>query len=227
MDLAFHTRSIPTGKRKESCVFISFEGIEGCGKTTQVHRLASHLETLGIPVLRTREPGGTPVGQKIRTILLDARNQHLCPLAELFLYAADRSQHVEEVIRPALSEGKWVLCDRFLDATTVYQGYSRRLDLELVHLLNETATGGLLPDITFLLDCPVETGLGRAIDRNREQELEGQDRFEREQKTFHASVREGYLRLSRREGERFIVIDATHDEDEMETAIFRHISPLC
>jgi len=207
-------------------VFISFEGIEGCGKTTQVHRLARRLETLGIPVLATREPGGTPVGEEIRSVLLDARNQHLSPLAELFLYAADRSQHVQDVIRPALARGTWVLCDRYLDATTVYQGYSRGLDMRLVHLLNEMATGGLVPDITFLLDCPVEVGLGRALNRNREMDLEGQGRFELERKQFHESVREGYLKLSGSEKDRFILIDATLDEEEMETVIFTHIRPL-
>jgi len=207
-------------------VFISFEGIEGCGKTTQVHRLARRLEALGIPVRTTREPGGTAIGEEIRSVLLDARNQHLSPLAELFLYAADRSQHVQDVIRPALAEGKWVLCDRYVDATTVYQGYSRGLDMHLVRVLNETATGGLLPDITFLLDCPVEVGLGRALHRNREMALEGQDRFELEQKQFHESVREGYLKLSDSEKERFILIDATRAEEEMETVIFKHIRPL-
>lgn len=207
-------------------MFISFEGIEGCGKTTQVHRLARRLKALGIPVRTTREPGGTPVGEKIRSVLLDARNQHLSPLAELFLYAADRSQHVRDVIRPALAQGTWVLCDRYLDATTVYQGYSRGLDMDLVRLLNETATEGLLPDLTFLLDCPVEIGLGRALNRNRNIELKGQDRFELERKQFHESVREGYLKLSGSERDRFILIDATLEEEAMETGIFKHIRPL-
>lgn len=207
-------------------MFISFEGIEGCGKTTQVHRLARRLKALGIPVRTTREPGGTPVGEKIRSVLLDARNQHLSPLAELFLYAADRSQHVRDVIRPALAQGTWVLCDRYLDATTVYQGYSRGLDMDLVRLLNETATEGLLPDLTFLLDCPVEIGLGRALNRNRNMELKGQDRFELERKQFHEFVREGYLKLSGSERERFILIDATLEEEAMETGIFKHIRPL-
>jgi dTMP kinase len=207
-------------------VFISFEGIEGCGKTTQVHRLVCRLEAFGVPVLSTREPGGTPVGREVRSILLDVRNQHLSPLAELFLYAADRAQHMEEVIRPALAKGTWVLCDRFIDATTVYQGYSRGLDMHLIHLLNKTATGGVLPDITFLLDCPVDIGLRRAIHRNKAQDMEGQDRFEQEQRQFHESVREGYLRLSIREKDRFVVIDATRDEKEMEEVIYEHIRPL-
>lgn len=206
-------------------MFISFEGIEGCGKTTQVHRLACRIKALGIPVVTTREPGGTSIGHEIRKILLDAGNRNLSPLAELFLYAADRSQHVQDVIRPALMRGKWVLCDRFFDATTVYQGYSRGLDVNLIHLLNETATGGLVPDITFLLDCPVDVGLSRAVHRNMEMALEGQDRFEQERKEFHDSVRKGYLSLSSKE-KRFIVIDATVGEDEMESAIFGHVRPL-
>lgn len=217
---------VPIQGRKERCVFISFEGIEGCGKTTQVHRLARRLERLGITVLTTREPGGTPVGEKIRSVLLDARNQHLTPLAELFLYAADRAQHVQDVIRPALAKGTWVLCDRYLDATTVYQGYSRGLDMQLVRLLNETATEGLLPGVTFLLDCPVEVGLGRALNRNSEMGLKGQDRFELERKQFHESVREGYLKVSTSEKERFILIDATLEEEAMEKVIFKHIRPL-
>ncbi|HDZ24039.1 MAG TPA: dTMP kinase [Desulfobacteraceae bacterium] len=216
----------PSEEGKEGCVFISFEGIEGCGKTTQVQRLAGRLESLGIPVVMTREPGGTAIGEKIRAVLLDARNRHLSSLAELFLYAADRAQHVEEVIRPSLGEGKWVLCDRYADATTVYQGYSRGLDMDLVRMLNDTATGGVLPDITFLLDCPVNVGLGRALNRNREMELKGQDRFELERKQFHESVRAGYLKLSSTENERFILIDATLDEETMEAVIFEHIKPL-
>lgn len=207
-------------------MFISFEGIEGCGKTTQVMRLADRLEALNISVVTTREPGGTPVGEEVRRVLLDARNKNLSPLAELFLYAADRAQHVQEVISPALAQGKWVLCDRYLDATTVYQGYSRGLDMDLVRLLNKTATGGLLPDMTFLLDCPVEVGLGRALTRNRTMEQEDQGRFEMEEKRFHESVREGYLKLAGTEKERFVLIDASLNEDEMEAFIFSHIKPM-
>lgn len=207
-------------------MFISFEGIEGCGKTTQVDRLAVGIEALGISVVTTREPGGTPVGQKIRNVLLDARNQRLSPLAELFLYAADRSHHVQEVIRPALERGKWIICDRFSDATTVYQGYSRGLDMNLVTLLNESAAGGVRPDITFLLDCPVHVGLRRAIDRNKRLQLEGQDRFERENERFHRSVREGYLELAKKEKDRFVVVDATRSPAEVASFIFHHLKPL-
>ena len=215
--------STPSSRRREKYVFISFEGIEGCGKTTQVQRLAKHLAEIDIPVVVTREPGGTPVGEEIRAVLLDAGNKHLVPLAELFLYAADRAQHVQDVVRPALAQGKWVLCDRYHDATTVYQGFSRGIDMNLVHLLNETATGGLVPETTFLLDCPVEVGLRRAVDRNREMALEDQGRFELEKRAFHESVRKGYLKLSAAEKHRFILIDATLDQEKMEAAIFSHV----
>jgi dTMP kinase len=207
-------------------VFITFEGIEGCGKTTQIKRLAIRLERNGIAILMTREPGGTAIGQEIRKILLDARNHSLSSLAELFLYAADRSQHVREVIQPALREGKWVLCDRFSDATTVYQGLSRGLDMDLVDKLNKLAADGLRPDFTFLLDCPVWMGLERAFNRNKMLLQENQDRFEREKETFHHSVRQGYLDLANREKDRFVVIDATLGEDEIEQTVFRHISPM-
>ncbi len=207
-------------------MFITFEGIEGCGKTTQVKRLAHHLKRAGIAILTTREPGGTRIGKEIRKILLDARNHSLSSLAELFLYAADRSQHIREIIKPALTEGKWILCDRFYDATTVYQGLSRGLDLDLVAKLNKLASEGLRPDVTFLLDCPVPIGLQRAFDRNKVQHQEDQDRFEREREKFHHSVRQGYLDLANREKDRFVIIDATVGEDEIEQAIYNHIKPL-
>ncbi|TET82781.1 MAG: dTMP kinase, partial [Desulfobacteraceae bacterium] len=193
-------------------MFITFEGIEGCGKSTQAKRLVNRLRELAVPLVFTLEPGGTSVGQKIRRILLDSRNQHLSPLAELLLYAADRAQHVEEVIKPALEQEKWVLCDRFFDATTVYQGYARGLDMKLIVTLNEKASPGIRPDITFLIDCAVEIGLERALKRNRIQFQEGQDRFEREKKDFHEAVREGYLTMAMEDRERFVVVDGTLKE---------------
>lgn len=207
-------------------MFITFEGIEGCGKTTQVRRLADQLKRDGIAVQATREPGGTRIGEEIRKILLDARNRSLSSLAELFLYAADRSQHIREVIKPALKAGNWVLCDRFYDATTVYQGLSRGVDLDLVSKLNELASDGLRPDVTFLLDCPVTTGLRRAFERNKMLHQEDQDRFEREEEKFHDSVRQGYLELAERENDRFVIVDATLGEEDMERAIYHHIKPL-
>ncbi len=207
-------------------MFITFEGIEGCGKSTQAKRLVNHLRELAVPLVFTLEPGGTSVGQEIRRILLDSRNQHLSPLAELLLYAADRAQHVEEVIKPALEQEKWVLCDRFFDATTVYQGYARGLDMKLIVTLNEKASPGIRPDITFLIDCAVEVGLKRALKRNKIQFQEGQDRFEREKKDFHEAVREGYLTMAMEDRERFVVVDGTLKEDELEEIIFKHVEPF-
>ncbi|MCJ7775244.1 MAG: dTMP kinase [Desulfobulbaceae bacterium] len=207
-------------------MFITFEGIEGCGKSTQAKRLVNRLKELAVPLVFTLEPGGTSVGQKIRRILLDSRNQHLSPLTELLLYAADRAQHVEEVIKPALEQEKWVLCDRFFDATTVYQGYARGLDMKLIVTLNEKASPGIRPDITFLIDCAVKIGLERALKRNKIQFQEGQDRFEREKKAFHEAVREGYLALAMEDRERFVVVDGTLKEDELEEIIFKHVEPF-
>ncbi len=207
-------------------MFITFEGIEGCGKSTQAKRLANRLRELAVPLVFTLEPGGTSVGQKIRRILLDSRNRHLSPLAELLLYAADRAQHVEEVIKPALDQDKWVLCDRFFDATTVYQGYARGLDMKLIVTLNEKASPGIRPDITFLIDCAVEIGLERALKRNEIQFQEGQDRFEREKKDFHEAVREGYLHMAMEDRERFVVVDGILKEDELEEIIFKHVEPF-
>ncbi|MGD9034219.1 MAG: dTMP kinase [Desulfobacteraceae bacterium] len=207
-------------------MFITFEGIEGCGKTTQVRRFVKRLKRLGIPLITTLEPGGTRIGRDIRKILLDPRNKNLSPFAELILYAADRAQHVEEVIKPALDEGKWVVCDRFLDATVVYQGIARGQDMELIRILNEKATLGIRPRITYLLDCPVDMGLDRALKRNEAESQKGQDRFEREALDFHKAVREGYLALARENQDRFVVIDATLPKDEVEGEIFQHMEPF-
>lgn len=174
----------------------------------------------------TLEPGGTRVGKEIRRILLDPKNQHLTPFAELLLYAADRAQHVEEVIRPALDQRKWVLCDRYFDATTVYQGYVRGQDMSLVGILNEKATRGIFPDLTFLLDCEVEIALGRAIRRTETRFQAGQDRFEREKTDFHEAVRQGYLSLARDNPERFVVVDGKLAEDELEAIIFQNVAPF-
>ena len=207
-------------------MFITFEGIEGCGKTTQVRRFVKRLKRLGISLITTLEPGGTRIGRDIRKILLDPRNKNLSPFAELILYVADRAQHVEEIIKPALDEGKWVVCDRFLDATVVYQGIARGQDMELIRILNEKATQGIRPDITYLLDCPVDMGLGRALKRNEAESKKGQDRFEREALDFHKAVREGYLALARENQDRFVVVDATLPKDEVEGEIFQHMEPF-
>jgi len=200
-------------------VFITFEGIEGCGKSTQARRLARRLGRLGIAHVMTLEPGGTEIGRKMRQVLLDARNKTLTPLAELLLYAADRAQHVEEVIKPALRDGKWVICDRFSDATVVYQGVARGQDRKLIALLNQVVTDGIRPHLTFLLDCPVEVGLSRALGRN----MKGQDRFEKEALSFHRKVRQGYLDLARKNKKRFVILDAAASPKEIEAEIFLYV----
>jgi dTMP kinase len=200
--------------------FITFEGIEGCGKSTQAEILSRELHTeTGCQVVATREPGGCPIANQIRAILLDADNSALVPLAELLLYAAARAQHVAEVIRPALAEGKIVLCDRFTDATTAYQGYGRSLDLTLIENLARLATGGLTPDLTILLDCPEEVGLNRAMARINATSGAREERFEQESLRFHRAVRQGYLRLAADYPARFIVIDGTLGISETAEAI--------
>jgi len=207
-------------------VFVTFEGIEGCGKSTQARRLAARLQREGLSCLLTLEPGGTPIGQKIRRILLDQDHNDLSPFSELLLYEADRAQHVEQVIRPALARNQWVICDRFFDATTVYQGVARGQDLDMVRFLNEKASLGMRPDRTFLIDCPVEIGLERALKRNAALGDPGQDRFEKEKLQFHAAVREGYLSLAKNEPRRFVVLDGTLGESSLEAMIFDRLRPF-
>jgi len=204
-------------------VFLTFEGIEGCGKSTQARRLAARLDKEGISCLLTFEPGGTAIGQKIRRILLDQNHQDLSPLSELFLYEADRAQHVAWVIQPALARRQWVVCDRFYDATTVYQGMARDQDRKLVRFLNARASLGIVPDLTFVIDCPVNVGLERAVRRNTSLEEAGQDRFEQEKQEFHSAVRNGYLSLAENEPDRFVVVDGRLGEDALEEVIFDHI----
>jgi dTMP kinase len=206
----------------EQGVFITFEGIEGCGKSTQAKRLGKTLDRMGIAHVMTQEPGGTAIGRKMRRVLLDSRNKSLTPLAELMLYAADRAQHVEEVIKPALRGGKWVICDRFFDATVVYQGAARGQDGKLIRFLNNLVTDGIRPHLTLLLDCPVEVGLRRALGRN----MKGQDRFEQEALSFHHKVRRGYLDLARRNKKRFVILDATVSRKELQAQILRHVERL-
>jgi dTMP kinase len=191
--------------------FISFEGIEGSGKSTQIRILKEYLERCGRQVVATREPGGCPIADAIRAILLDPANHALVTRTELLLYAAARAQHVEQVIRPALADGAMVLCDRFVDATTAYQGGGRGLDARLVAELNTIASAGLAPDLTLLLDFPVELGLSRARQRNRQRPGLAEGRFELEELDFHQRVRTAYLTLAACEA-RFRIIDATGTE---------------
>lgn len=194
--------------------FITLEGIEGAGKTSQLPAMTDLIEEAGYKVETTREPGGSEIASKIRNILLDPANDGLVPMAELLLYLADRAQHVSEMIVPALEEGKVVICDRYADATVAYQGYARNLGAEKVIKLNRHATGGLTPDLTLLFDLSVETGLTRAnkrIDQMVLFDLPPENRFELEEVTFHQNVRKGYLSLAKANPQRFEIINAEND----------------
>ena len=204
-------------------LFITFEGIDGCGKTTQISRFAATLRKRGIPILVTREPGGTEIGQAIRDILLDVDNTNIAPLAELFLYAADRAQHVAEVIKPALAANKWVISDRYFDATIVYQGVVLEHYDGLIEVLNREASLDCQPDITFLLDCPAEVGLERIA--KRDQQEKNRDRFERKTLDFHIKIRYGYLALANKHKDRFRIIDGTVAEQLVAKQIREVISP--
>lgn len=197
-------------------MFVTFEGIEGSGKSTALRMLADHLQALGHDPVRTREPGGSALGRSLRPILLDARTRGLSSRAELYLFLADRAQHVAEVIRPALEAGQTVLCDRYADSTLAYQGYGRGHDVERLARVNEQATAGLAPDLTLLLDLPVALGLERAGERNREEgTMVSEGRFDAESLDFHERVRAGYLALAVAEPERIAIIDACRPPDEV------------
>ena len=182
-------------------LFITFEGGEGCGKSTQARLLLKKLEQQGIPTILTHEPGGTALGNEIRMLLKRKQGSSISPQAELFLFAASRVQLVAELVSPALQEGKVVICDRFTYSTIVYQGYGRGLDLATVGMVNTMATGNLRPDLTILLDMPSEQGL--------ERRRSSKDRFELEDLSFHHRVREGYLKMAADEPDRWLLIDAS------------------
>ncbi len=204
--------------------FITFEGIEGCGKSTQIKLLAESLRGKGLDIVLTREPGGTTISERIRSVLLDSSHSSMAPITELLLYAAARNQHVEETILPAIESGKTVLCDRYADATTAYQGAARRIDASILKEVHTIATGGLWPDLTLLLDLPADSGLSRARERNsRDSTLAGEDRFEREKLEFHERVRTGYLSIAREEPNRVIVVDATRSIEEIQSDVMSAI----
>lgn len=198
-------------------LFITFEGVEGCGKSTQLERLKEHLETAGHTVVVTREPGGTPIAEAIREILLDPDNTAMGATAELLLYEAARAQHVHEKIAPALAAGNIVLCDRFADSTTAYQGAGRGIAPDVLHGLHITATEGLWPDLTILLDLDVKIGLERARTRGRK------DRLEREAIDFHQRVRDGFLALANAEPARIAVVDGDAPLDIVSQAIVKRV----
>jgi dTMP kinase len=200
--------------------FITFEGGDGTGKSTQVKLLESYLVAQGKSCLVTREPGGTSLGELLRQIVLEAGTRSISLPTELFLYLADRAHHVHEVVAPGIAQGKIVLSDRHSDSTVAYQGYGRGIDTQLLLRLNEIASGGLKPDLTFLLDCPVAVGLSRTVQRkSRRAEVKTNDRFENEKSEFHEKVRQGFLRLARAEPARFYIIDASRCEQQVFAAI--------
>jgi dTMP kinase len=200
-------------RKSERGKFITFEGVEGCGKSTQLPLLQTHLESLGYAVLVTREPGGTPIAEAIRSVLLNPDNAAMAPITELLLYEAARAQHVAERIRPALDSDRIVLCDRFADSTRAYQCGGRGLPREAVGYINEIATGGLRPDLTLVIDVPAEIGLARAA-RSRPS-----DRIEREAISFHERVRAEFLKLAQEESDRVKVVDGEQTVDEVAARI--------
>lgn len=201
-------------------IFITLEGGEGAGKSTQLAYIRQRLETAGVTLHVTREPGGTPLGEKIRELLLDHRQTAMISDTELLLMFAARAQHLAELIRPALDAGEWVLCDRFTDATYAYQGGGRGIDPQRIAVLEEWVQGTLRPDLTLLLDLPVDVGMARACGRG---EL---DRFEREQQAFFERVRAAYLAQAQREPGRYRVLDASQSLEDVQRQIDVVLSPL-
>ena len=196
--------------------FITLEGIEGSGKTTQIRALTAWLRKKRRAVVLTREPGGTPFADRVRALLLNSRDKGLTPSMELFLYESARKDHLKEVIEPALKKGRIVLCDRFTDATLAYPGHGRGLSLKMIEDMNQIATHGLKPHLTVLFDLPAEIGLGRAKGRiSKIKKGNKEDRFEREALSFHRRVREGYLTLARKEKRRFHILNANQSRHDV------------
>lgn len=200
-------------------MLITFEGIEGCGKTTQIALLHTYLEKKGFDVIKTREPGGTTFGETLRKVFLH-ENMEVYPLSELLVFMAMRAQHVEELIQPSLREGKVVLCDRFVDASYAYQGYGRGIDLGIIETLNRLVTKGVRPNLTILLDCPVEKGL------TRKAESADMDRFEKEELVFHKKIKKAYEKMSKADPKRFFVIDGSLDIDTIHKTIRKKVTAL-
>ena len=206
-------------------IFITFEGPEGSGKSTQLRLLGKKLRGQNRPVLETAEPGGTPIGLQIRRVLLDAKNQELCPTAELLLMFAARAQNVEQAILPALANRQVVLCDRFTDSTLVYQGAARGLGAEVVYDVDRIACRGLVPDLTLVIDIDVDTGLARAHRRNqRTQDVE--TRLDEQSLEFYRKVRAAYHQLAEDEPKRVKLIDGSREEEQVAQAVFAAVQPL-
>jgi dTMP kinase len=206
-------------------LFITFEGPDGSGKTTQIRLLAESLRALGHDVLITREPGGTSIGDQIRAVVHDVRNVEMTRQTEFLLYSASRAQIVRQVIRPHLERGGTVLCDRFADSSMAYQGYGRELDLEMVSCITQFATGGLVPDLTIYLDLPVEVGLKRKQSAHTGQGGEW-NRLDQQTLDFHRRVRQGYLTMAKAESKRWLVVDAVQSIPDTQAAIWRRLEHL-
>ena len=199
--------------------FITFEGGEGAGKSTQARRLAQALERQGHSVVITREPGGSPGAEDIRSLIVSGDTDRWAPLTETLLVFAARADHLERTIRPALGRGKWVICDRFVDSTFAYQGVGQGMDPATIGKLRDLVVGADMPALTLILDLPVETGLERAAARDH-----AEDRFERMGDSFHRKLRQAFLNLAAAEPDRCIVIDASQDEDAVAEAIWEAVS---
>jgi dTMP kinase len=195
-------------------MFITLEGPEGSGKTSQIPPLVAFLQGLGYPVLATREPGGTPISDQVRQVLMNMDNKAMHPRTEILLFCASRAQHVEQFIRPNLNAGKIILCDRYADSTLAYQGYGHQNDLDFLHRLLDYATGGLKPDLTLLLDLDIETGLQRRRSSGGEW-----NRLDDYELAFHRRVRQGYLELAKSEPTRWKVVDASQDKDTVQNSM--------
>lgn len=216
----------PNGQSPDP-LFVTLEGIEGSGKSTQIEALARYLREIGRECVVTREPGGTPIGKSIRALLLDPESRAMAPHAELLLYVADRIQHVNDIIRPALERGKTVLCDRYFDATLVYQGVARGMGMDVIMDLHKRFLDNLKPDVTLLLDLAPATGLERAWRQFRTGERDsGETRFEEEALAFHEKVRQGYLDQAGREPDRFRIIDASQPVNRVKAAIVQAMQEI-
>ena len=206
---------------KGKSLFVTFEGVEGSGKTTQINMLHAHLLRKKVDVVATQEPGGTRIGEEIRRILLNPAYKEMHPMTETILYAADRSQHFYEVIKPALDAGKVVICDRYIDSTLAYQGVARRIGMEGVQNLNEWITDNLYPDITFLLDIPWRVGLKRLQDRKK-----GLDRMEGEAQAFHEQVQEAYKTLAKFFPQRFFILNGADKPENIHHFVMQEVTQL-
>ncbi|MFA7099983.1 MAG: dTMP kinase [Eubacteriales bacterium] len=205
-------------------MFITLEGIEGSGKTTQAKHIVDYFKSIGEYCVLTREPGGTTIGKQIRSIVLNPASGNMDSTTELLLYVADRVQHINELIKPALAEGKVVICDRYADATVAYQGFARGLDIDLIEQLHKLVINKITPDMTLLFDMRPEDGLARAWKQiNNGSRTQDETRFEKEKLLFHQNVRAGYLSIAARDKKRFVIIDAAKTEDEVKREIINAI----